>query len=101
MTKASILAKKKRKAIYERERYKKNKKRILKQQQQYYEDHHDEIRSRREPYVEEYNKAHSVKHGDQRNKKMIDRKTDRRYRKVTKKGLGLYSKISGRKHTKK
>ena len=101
MTKSTILAKKERKAEYERERYKKNKKKILAQQKEYYEDNHDEIRSRREPYVEEYNKAHSVKHGDQRYKKMIERKTDRRYKKVTKKGLGLYSKISGRKHTKK
>ena len=61
MTTATALAKKERKAVYERERYKKNKKRILKQQQQYYEDHHDEIRSRREPYVEEYNNRPEVK----------------------------------------
>lgn len=101
MTKSTILAKKERKAEYERERYKRNKKKILAQQKEYYEDNHDEIRASRQEYVDEYNKAHSVKHGDGRYKKDIDRHNDRRYKKVTKKGLGLYSKISGRKHTKK
>ena len=53
--------KKARKAEYERERYKRNRESILAQQKEYYGDNREEIRERREPYVEEYNNRPEVK----------------------------------------
>ena len=57
-------AKKAKKAAYERERYKRNKKKILAQQAHYYSENKEQIRGRRKSYVDEYNKAHSVRFGD-------------------------------------
>ena len=56
--------KKARKAEYERERYQRNKEKILEQQAKYYAENKDKIRETRQPYVEEYNRTHSVRWGD-------------------------------------